>query len=65
MQMVYHSCRNPDTANIRDKMTYSYDKALVTEEFDGIWVEFQLNNIGDADYDSLAKKFKENLNNTP
>ncbi|XP_003389639.1 PREDICTED: cofilin-like [Amphimedon queenslandica] len=43
-----------DRAPIRDKMSYSSTKDAVKKCFDGLSNEFKLNNIGDADYDTLA-----------
>ena len=58
MQMVYHSCRIPDTAGVMDKMKYDSTKDTVKREFTGIGAEFQFNKIRDADYDSLADEIE-------
>ena len=58
MQMVYHSCRIPDTSSISDKVIYASGKETVKGEFTGIAAEFDFNKIGDVDYDSLADQLE-------
>ena len=48
------SCRCPEDSKIGDKMIYASTKDSIKKAFTGLSLEFQANDSGDFDYDSMA-----------
>ena len=44
----------PDSSSVGNKMLYAASKGYLKREFEGLSLEFQLSDMGDFDYDSIA-----------
>lgn len=51
--------RCPDDSKIGDKMIYASTKDSIKKSFSGLSLEFQANDRGDFDYDTMAAEVEK------
>ena len=54
MSLILLFSRCPEDSKIGDKMIYASTKDSIKKAFTGLGLEFQANDAGDFDYDTLA-----------